>query len=147
MLGRLCRWIRILGFSAEYVSGSEDDRMIAGKAESDGLILVTRDVLLSARARNSLLIHSLEINDQLAEFMKRFRPVYSLMFTRCTVCNSQLRRVSTKDPAVILPPRILERFGEVEWCDHCGKAYWEGTHYDQMKRKISMILESGHADP
>ncbi|MCL4330328.1 MAG: Mut7-C RNAse domain-containing protein [Candidatus Thermoplasmatota archaeon] len=147
MLGRLCRWIRILGFSAEYVSGGDDDRIIAEKAESSGLILVTRDVLLSARVKDSLLIHSLEIDGQLTEFMKRFHPVDSLMFTRCTVCNSHLRRVSTTDPALKLPPMIRDRFREVEWCNRCSKAYWEGTHYEQMKRKISMILESEHANP
>ncbi len=146
MLGRLCRWIRILGFSAEYVSSDQDDSSILERAVNSGRIIVTRDVQLSSRAKGSLLIRSLEIDDQLAEFVKAYRPFTEDMFSRCTLCDSRLEIISSSDPVLSLPPAIKEGFQEVYWCDHCGKAYWHGTHYDQMRMKISRLLGDAHED-
>lgn len=47
MLGRLAKWLRMLGFDVEYAAGVDDEELVA-RVEESGRVLVTRDTRLPA---------------------------------------------------------------------------------------------------
>jgi uncharacterized protein with PIN domain len=58
MLGRLAKWLRILGYDTVY-PGQETDQRLARIAAEEGRVLLTRDVdLASRKGFQKLLVHS-----------------------------------------------------------------------------------------
>ena len=68
MLGRLARWLRILGCDVSYESSVSDDVLIAS-ALNEGRIILTMDRKLTEResAKNSLLVNSPSYKEQLKQ--------------------------------------------------------------------------------
>ncbi len=66
MLGRLARWLRILGYDVVYETSISDDDLIA-KALRENRIILTMDRELADResARNVLLLKSYDYKEQL----------------------------------------------------------------------------------
>ena len=57
MVGRLARWLRVLGFDVVYSSQYDDDEIIR-LANAEGRIILTRDTRLAARRHNGRSIRS-----------------------------------------------------------------------------------------
>ena len=79
MLGKLAKWLKVLGFDVLYFSRAEDDDLLA-LARRDGRTLLSRDRALLGRARGlpKLLIESEPGPDQVRQVLNRsFRPTRS----------------------------------------------------------------------
>lgn len=141
MLGKMCRWLRLMGYDVGYATSDMADEKIIEICSREDLILITRDRELSMRYRNSMLITSDRYGEQLREFVARFPPDESMYFTRCPLCNGLLR--ATDDPAIMegLPPGVRKMQKIVYICTQCGKVYWEGTHYASIKNEIRSIVD------
>ncbi|MEM0157862.1 MAG: Mut7-C RNAse domain-containing protein [Thermoplasmataceae archaeon] len=141
MLGKMCRWLRLMGFDVGYATSDLTDDTIIEVCSGEDLILITRDRELSIRYKNSMYITSDRYEDQLREFLARFTPDENLYFTRCPLCNGILR--VTDDPNIMatLPPGVKKMQSRVYVCNNCGKVYWEGTHYASIKKEIETIVD------
>lgn len=121
MLGRLARYLRILGFSVIYEQDGIDDDRIVEVCRDNSYILITRDRLLSRRYNPSILITSTQIGSQIIEFTSVYKPDRKRLFMRCTVCNG-----------ILLPIKLEENDYRSKLnpykCSACGKLYWSGTH-------------------
>ena len=142
MLGKMCRWLRLMGYDVGYATSDMADDAIIDICSGENLILITRDRELSMRYRNSMYIKSDMYEEQLREFVARFPPDESLYFTRCPLCNGLLK--VTDDPDIMkgLPPGVRKVQNKVYICTQCGKVYWEGTHYASIKNEIRSIVHS-----
>jgi uncharacterized protein with PIN domain len=132
MLGRLARWLRIMGFDVEYAASSLSDTEIIGKCKSHDLFLLTRDKELHSRYLPSMYITSQDHREQITQFLSTFTVDKNLVFTRCTECNHPLENRDTADLKGNIPEGVRERFSTVLYCPKCGKFYWEGDHYDKI---------------
>ncbi|MBE3111737.1 MAG: hypothetical protein IMZ46_14730, partial [Acidobacteria bacterium] len=90
MLGRLAKWLRILGFDVLYFSKAEDKDLV-DIARREGRVLLTRDTGLiekTAKRPNRLFVRSDDWEEQVAQILDEFglwdevRPN-----TRCIECN------------------------------------------------------------
>jgi len=142
MLGKLAKWLRILGFDVLYFSRIEDTDLvrIAGR---DGRVLLTRDTKLAGRARavRTLLINSEKWEDQVRQVLD----VFSLRdeaapHSRCIVCNMALKPISRERARNLVVPFILERGSRFSLCPNCGRVFWQGTHFEDMKGRIGNLL-------
>jgi uncharacterized protein with PIN domain len=130
MLMRLGRWLRLVGM---YVANPEviDDLALLSRAKQEKRILVTRDKTLIEACRtsglDSILIHSSDIENQLAE-MARFGIILKINPKRCTICNAPLRL----DPNLSVPKEVWR-------CQECGKGYWKGTHWQRIEETLEKI--------
>jgi len=140
MLGRLARWLRLMGYSAQYYPDLEDEELL--ERASSGAVLVTRDVELHRRAQkqgaDSYLVSSSNHLDQLEEVSKAFhlapRPQ-----SRCTRCNGELREATREEVAGKVPPASFKRYRVFWVCRECGKVYWAGSHWGQIKKVLQGI--------
>jgi len=142
MLGKLAKWLRILGFDVLYFSRIEDADLvhIAGR---DGRVLLTRDTKLAGRARavRTLLIDSEKWEDQVRQVLD----VFSLRdeaapHSRCVVCNRALKPISRERARNLVVPFILERGSRFSLCPNCGRIYWKGSHAVDMEDRIRSLL-------
>ncbi len=138
MLGKLCRWMRFLGYDVEYADSSMEDDDIIMKCSSSGLILITMDVDLSQRLGRSILLRSFDIDDQLLTILDAYPIDREKEMSRCPVCNGILSLRSGSAGASV-PAAIARNFHEIWECTGCGRIYWKGSHYDRITKKLSEL--------
>jgi hypothetical protein len=147
MLGRLAKWLRILGFDVLYFSKAEDPDLVA-VARREGRVLLTRDTGLierTARRPNRLFVRSDDWEDQIVQVLDEFalwdevRPN-----TRCLGCNLPLKPLSRERARNLVTPFVGEHAASFAVCPGCERVFWQGTHHGDMERKIGRILGRRH---
>lgn len=145
MLGKLARWLRLMGFDVEYATSDLTDDEIMRYCSENRLFLLTRDKELAARYRISLYMESDSYEEQLKAFTSMFRPTPELYFTRCPLCNGTVRKMKTEEFGGPLPEGVRLRQRHIYVCEECGKAYWEGSHFDAILKKLNGIMNEGQS--
>lgn len=143
-LGRLARYLRLLGFDAAYSSEGADETL-AARSAAEHRIVLTRDIGLLKRAEvtHGYWLRNTDPQHQVAEVVDaldlrgRFAP-----FSRCMRCNAKLETVPASRVRSELPAGIRERYERVSRCRDCGRLYWAGSHYDRLTRLVASL--SGH---
>ncbi|MCE4610515.1 MAG: Mut7-C RNAse domain-containing protein [Desulfurococcales archaeon] len=143
MLGKLAKWLRMLGYDTLYSRNYEDWQLLR-IAEKTKRIIVTRDRGLYWRARRRglrvVLVESDDIATRLAELYVKagIRLEADPEKSRCPLCNSEL--IIVREKTLVkdrVPPESLRTFDKFYVCPRCGKVYWEGSHW----RNIKMLVE------
>jgi uncharacterized protein len=141
-LGRLARYLRMLGFDVRWSSDAHDAD-IARIAAAEHRVLLTRDSgLLKRRIVNhGYRVREVDPQRQLTEVVHRLDLFRSIVpFQRCLCCNDLLETVVKEDVADDLPPRVRERHDAFRRCPSCRRVYWAGSHHRRMERLISDLL-------
>jgi uncharacterized protein with PIN domain len=141
-LGKLARWLRLLGFDV-YYENHYSDKDIINLIQKEQRIVLTRDIGL-LKIKSVVMgywLRSQEPKKQLAEVMERFHLNDHIHpFTRCPLCNGLLQRVEKKQVENLLPPRSRLFFKEIYQCQYCQKVYWKGSHYERMLQQWQGIF-------
>ncbi len=140
MLGRLAKWLRMLGCDVtcgRHLSGHG----LIRAARTEGRLILTRDRSLRRKQPPPLLfIESNDYVEQLRQVMGAcdLRPGAGL-FTRCLVCNSRLEPREKDFVEKLVPPHVLATQERFSWCGRCQKLYWPATHQHKMLDALGKI--------
>jgi uncharacterized protein len=140
MLGRLAKWLRILGYDAEYFPGEDDD--LLRQTRRQGRVLLTRDTRLLRRRPlpPHLFIESDQVMEQLRQVVTALRlDPAAPPARRCPRCNVVLE---PRDRAEVLGrvPEFVWSHHQVFWaCPRCQRIYWAGTHRRRMEEAIKAL--------
>jgi len=141
-LGRLARYLRLLGFDTRYENNIGDADLVR-RAVAERRIVLSRDRDLLMRRE---VTHGCHVREdapmrQLAQVIERCDLVGRAQpFTRCMECNAPLRRVDKVQILDRLEPGT-RRFYDTFWrCSGCGRIYWQGTHYQRLKSLVDAAL-------
>jgi uncharacterized protein with PIN domain len=143
MLGKLAKWLKILGFDAVFFSRIEDEDLMA-IAQKENRILLTRDTGIIERARDmeTLFIESEDWRVQVQQVLDHFDLWGDVNpNSRCIECNTPLREISKKRARNLVTPFVYEKADTFALCLECGRVFWRGTHLKDMEIKISEILK------
>ncbi len=136
MLGRLAKWLRLLGYDTLYLPHA-DDPALARLARAQDRVLLTRDVELTRRRGfKHLLIESEKVEEQVAQVLRAFKLSAREAFSRCVECNQRLEAVSKESVRGIVPPYVFSTQERFRRCAQCGRVYWRGTHWARMVAQI-----------
>ena len=143
MLGRLARWLRVVGADTIQLPIDAPDVALVARARADERVLLTRDrhLLRELRPHRELAIESDVPLVQLGEVIRAFalrRPAELL--TRCLLCNTPLIEMTPAEVAEQVPPRSRELPGPMRRCPTCGRAYWRGSHVRRMEAALEAAL-------
>ena len=143
MLGRLAKWLKILGFDVLFFSKAEDEDLL-DISRRDGRILLTRDTGLiekTRKAKDRLFVVSDNWEEQVVQVLDEFELWYAVRpNSRCIECNVPLKPLSRERARNLVTPYVLEHATSFALCPQCGRVYWQGTHFGDMERKIERIL-------
>ncbi len=151
MLRRTATWCRILGMDAEFFMGGGDDALLA-QAKRENRILITRDLALSKRCPKlgikCILLSSEKAEEQIAQILSETGASPSFPTEmRCPECNGELETAPPDSLKGEVPPHLLSEHSEFWKCKKCGKIYWEGSHWKNIKEfygRVLAILEKGN---
>jgi len=138
MLGRLARWLRLLGADVLFDPSLGGDKLL-GRARAEGRVTLTRDKRLRT-APDALYLASNLFRDQLREVLARFPfDPRRGAFTRCSQCNEPLAEADRDSVVRRVPPFVYasqERFAR---CPRCGRIYWGATHPERIRRELDSM--------
>ncbi|MBM3285061.1 MAG: hypothetical protein FJY81_04250 [Candidatus Aminicenantes bacterium] len=145
MLGKLAKWLKILGFDVAYFSKAEDEDLLS-LARKEGRLLLTRDHQLRDKAGRDiriLLVASENWREQLVQVLGEFnlRPLVR-PYSRCIDCNVELKTLPKSRAKNLVAPFVYEKAASFAICPDCGRIFWQGTHFEDMEKKIEEILGS-----
>jgi len=142
MLGKLARWLRVLGFDTTYYHHI-DDRDLLERAGTECRVVLTRDRALAAGAREGgiLLVHSDELAEQLRQVLADFglRPERRRLFSRCIECGGPIEPLSAEAAAGRVPDYVRETQTAFSTCPHCNKIFWNSTHVSAMLERLEKM--------
>ena len=145
MLGKLARWLRMLGYDAVYLNNSSDQELLS-MAKRDSLVLLTSDEQLyrtaSVRGIATVLVQGRTEPERLAGLAGRYklRLEIDTANSRCPQCGFAIREVSKDEVKSSVPPTTFKVYITFWVCTNpkCAKVYWQGSHW----KKIEQTLES-----
>jgi len=150
MLGKLVKWLRVLGYDTSYPSFDNGSSLIL-TARQEGRILLTRDANLIKRRNicDFLFVKSDHWEEQLAGIIKGLKlknDLNSKIFSRCSLCNTPTKDVDKKEVKNFVPSYVFSTQNRFVYCPSCKKYYWRGTHWQRMTQKIQKLSlnESGN---
>ena len=141
MLGKLTRWLRMLGQDVEYMDSMDDEALIQ-KAKETNYILLTRDLQLFQRAiaqgAEAFLIENTNEAENLASLAKRFKfkLEIDLKISRCPKCNAQIRSVRKNSVINRIPETTSTHYNEFWECPNCKQIYWQGAHWKRIEKTL-----------
>jgi len=141
MLGKLTRWLRMLGQDVQYSNKLDDAELIA-IAKKEHRILLTRDMELYQRAVakgvEALYIEGQTEAAKLAELAKRFGiPLaIDLKLSRCPRCNTKIRPTPKEKLAGKVEKNTFIHYDEFWKCPKCGNIYWQGAHWSRIRATL-----------
>ena len=133
-LGRLARYLRLLGFDAEWHPDAPDQEL-ARRSALEGRILLTRDrgILKRRAVVDGYLVRQTVPRRQIDEVLSRFELTGPFdPFGRCLACNGPLEDVAKEEVLDLLPPRTRCDYERFRRCASCGRVYWRGSHYARL---------------
>ena len=143
-VGKLGRWLRLLGYDTLIFKG-EDDGALVRSALSEGRVLLTRDTQISRRKvvitgyLKMLLIEQDEPSEQVAEIIEKLGLAGQDTFSRCLECNALLQIRIKDEIKDRVTPYVFKTQESYMECPACHRLYWKGTHWQSMQNKLEKI--------
>jgi uncharacterized protein with PIN domain len=143
MLGKLAKWLRVLGYDVVYLKRAAEEEVLEKLQE--GRTLLTRN----SRARpwhGKGRVFVVKENDpqiQLREVVNGLRlpELDGAIFSRCLSCNHPLEEVRRDEVREEVPEYIYQTQEEFHRCSDCGKVFWHGSHAKRMRQQLKEILK------
>ncbi|MFH1381365.1 MAG: Mut7-C RNAse domain-containing protein [Chloroflexota bacterium] len=151
-VGKLAKWLRMLGYDTRFFDGSDDAEMVA-TALAENRIILTRDtqfmkrrVIASGRL-TAILLTTDNPFQQMQEVIKTFSlPCHARNFTLCLECNQPLEERTREQVKDRVPPYVFKTQNQYVECPLCHRIYWKGTHWQAMTRKLEQFCKDGTTD-
>jgi uncharacterized protein with PIN domain len=147
-VGRLARWLRMMGYDSVFFNGDDDSQMVK-QALAEGRIILTRDTgMMRRRAISSGRVRTVLIeNEEPERQMQQLTSILDLKrqsrpFTLCLECNQPLEGRSREEAVGRVPPYVYRTQTQYMECPNCHRIYWRGTHWEAMVRKIEKLANN-----
>lgn len=141
MLGKLSRWLRMLGYDVEY-SNSLDDEQLIEIAKDQSRILLTRDLTLYRKAStqgiDTFFVEGATGVEKLANLARQFnlRLEIDATVSRCPKCNTRIQSISKEKVVDKVPKTTSSIYNEFWDCPGCGQVYWRGAHWKRINKTL-----------
>ena len=133
-LGRVCKYLRMLGFDTLYFKNYTVEQLIE-LSRQDHRILLSKDQKLgkNPNVNHWYWIRSSDPLEQIRDLYEKLDLAGSITpLTRCIKCNNEIVPVSKEKIQEKLQPRTAKYYEEFFHCPNCERIYWKGSHYEHM---------------
>ena len=143
-LGKLARYLRLLGFDTKYERDYED-ATLATISSGERRILLTRDkgLLKRSEVTRGHWLRNTQPRKQIAEVVDAFDLAAAVrVFSRCMMCNHELESIEEASVRDKLPAGLRWRLARIAHCRGCDRLYWPGSHYDKLVGLVTTLVSS-----
>ena len=148
MLGRLAKQLRMLGYDTIYYRGEDAYRLIK-LARGEGRVILTRNTKLLPRTPEDRIVRIAEDSPslQIRELIQKgyISPSEENILSRCLLCNVLLDDIPREEAEGKVPDFIFYQQKEFYRCPQCLRIYWQGSHQENMLKRIGQLKNFGQA--
>ena len=135
-VGRLARWLRLLGYDCQIDRESDPDCLLAHALEEERVLLTK-----NSRVGDAAAVCQLASSDtmvQLRQVLQRFALAIDpdRMLTVCSVCDARVEALTRDQVRGLVPPYVFATQTTFSRCPQCGRMYWAGTHKERMMARL-----------
>ncbi|MCS7228421.1 MAG: Mut7-C RNAse domain-containing protein [Candidatus Kryptonium sp.] len=141
MLGKLARWLRLIGYDTIYDPNLSAKELVK-IANEEGRIFITRSRRIAEElgAKNFYIVKSERFKEQLTEIVRELNlDTETNLFSRCSICNTEIVEVEKSSVMNLIPEETAKSFDEFYQCPKCGKIYWDGSHTTRILKLLKEI--------
>ena len=140
MLGKLVKWLRIMGQDVIYGEHLSGYGLIRAARAENRLILTRDRGLKKKQPPDFIFIESNNYREQLRQVIQAFglKPL-DKAFTRCLACNLVLQPRSKASVEKIVPPYVFATQENFSCCPKCHRVYWPATHHQRMLEELKSL--------
>jgi hypothetical protein len=140
-LGKLAKYMRMMGFDTSYENNFVDDDLIKiSLGERRTILTKNKELLKRNDVTHGYWVRNENPEEQLKEVIKRFHLQNQIKeFTRCLDCNTLIVPIDKEKIESRLPLKVKDWCNEYFVCQKCKKIYWKGSHYEKMNQFIIKI--------
>ena len=142
-LGRLTKWLRLLGFDTLYESELSGKKFIESLEKDRILLTRTRRIQKQFASRKLIFVESDHLVQQLNQIFRELglKAAQTRPFSRCLQCNVSLVAVEKTSLWGRVPDYIFETHDRFQKCPECDRIYWPGSHNQRSLEKIRQLLD------
>ncbi|MBE0570492.1 MAG: Mut7-C ubiquitin/RNAse domain-containing protein [Ignavibacteriaceae bacterium] len=140
-LGRLTKYLRMIGLDVLYKNNFDDDEIVSFSLKEKRAILTKdRGILKRNEVTHGYWIRTTKAEAQVEEVLERFNLQKEIKeFSRCIECNDLLEPIKKEKIIDQLPPKVAKLQNEFYKCPSCNKFYWKGSHYLRMLKFVQSL--------
>ena len=144
-VGKLAKWLRIMGYDALLFSGEDDGRMVKVALAQNRVILtkdreVMKRRLVTSGKLKAILIEGDDVEAQLHQVVEALGLDYHFSpFSICLECNQRLIEKDKDAVRDLVPPYVFKTQRLYMECPSCHRIYWRGTHWQAMNRELAKL--------
>jgi len=140
MLGRLARWLRVIGQDVIYGRHLSGYGLIHAARAENRLILTRDRGLKQKQPPEFIFIDSDDYREQLRQVIRACDlRAGDALFTRCLECNAVLEPKTKESVESLVPPYVFSTQEMFFWCSQCRRVYWPATHHQKMLDELKTI--------
>lgn len=137
MLGRLSKWLRVMGYDTHHQMSHDEEAVL--EAIQEGRVFLSCRAGISDEHPGIVRVLSHRVGEQLRELVERkvLSPRRTEWFQRCLICNVPLRKAAGEISMESVPDYVLHHeSSDIRWCPACRRLFWAGTHKENMIRQL-----------
>lgn len=138
-LGKLARWLRILGCDTLYYNDVDDMQILREAIEDDRIILTKSIRLYQTSGDNRAFFVDSDIpKTQLRLILRHYNLPQQVSLRFCPICNGRIHKVNDKkNVRGLVPDYTYKTKSTFFQCQKCEKIYWHGSHRELTERFLS----------
>ena len=144
-VGKLARWLRMIGYDTLLFKEKDDKRMIQ-IALKEGRVILTKDTqimkrrLITNSKLKAIFIKHDDPKAQLQQTVKALNLDYHFRpFSLCLECNQTLMPRSNDKVQSLVPSYVFKTQKQYMECPSCHRIYWQGTHWQAMVKELENL--------
>ncbi len=142
-LGRLAKWLRLLGFDTLFESERADEKFI-DTLEKDRILLTRTQRFRKQYAdRKLIFVESDHPQQQLSQVVEELglKAEQTRPFSRCLQCNVPIVAAEKNLLKGRIPDYIFETHDHFNRCPQCDRIFWPGSHTHRGLEKIRHLFD------
>ena len=133
-LGKLAKWLRILGYDCVYYDKKEVADLIINALRDHRILLARSPALEKYKGIQKVIVKSDHVEEQVEQLIGELGIAIDedMLFRRCVECNCLLEDLPKEKTKEKVPDYVFETQEVFKKCPQCNKIFWKGTHWDMV---------------
>ncbi len=138
-LGRLTRWLRLLGLDAAYFDSDDMKELFVTAFNKKRIVVTKRKRISGTKSLKVIYIKSDTLKEQLNELKKKIPFKTGSLFTRCADCNEKVFKVERAPIRGLVPKYVFKTQKKFYQCPSCARIFWRATHWDRAEEFLHEV--------
>ena len=141
-LGKLAKWLRLLGFDTVFETGIFRDNFVEDLEPERILLTRTNWIRRYYSDHNPIFVESNDPWCQLKQVIRELgiKQNDTRPFSRCLLCNDEIIAIEKELIFGKIPDYIWETNSVFQTCPACNRIYWPGSHTQRSMERIEELF-------